>query len=57
MCDLPIRRAGDRPNAVRAVDPDTRKVVMIVADQEAMRRAVVEAMSKGRRRRLRRGDR
>lgn len=42
-----------QPNAVRVVDRDTGKPILLAFDQETMRRVLVEAMARVRRRRPR----
>lgn len=49
---IPLPHVVARANAVRLVDPETKVTIMIAADPEAMRLAVVEALSRLRQRRL-----
>jgi hypothetical protein len=50
---IPLPHILARTNAVRIVDPETKVTIMMAADPEALRLAVVEAMSRVRQRRKR----
>ena len=48
-----LREQKPRPSAVRVVDRDTGKPILLAFDQETLRRVLVEAMARVRRRRRR----